>query len=325
MKVGSLFSGIGGLDLAVCDHFGAEVAWFSEIDKGPREVLARHYPDVPNLGDITAIDWSEVESVDILCGGFPCQDISYAGLGAGIRPDTRSGLWLYFAQAIRHLRPRYAVVENVSALLARGMGIVLGDLAEAGYDARWTSVRASDIGAPHRRERIFVLAHAAGDEGRGIDGEPERPATHSLGEPVRNRPRDVGVPPSSSESREKERQRIRPDDLDGGPDATPDAESVDGPRPLGGGNRSGRSEAQAGNFDWRHFTSAIRRWERVMGPAPIPIDDRRRLAAPFVEWMMGFPPGHVSGLTRTQALKALGNAVLPQQAALALSILDGAA
>ena len=132
MKVGSLFSGLGGIELGLEATGGFVTKWHSEIDPYPCEMLAKHWPGVPNLGDICEIDWSKVEPVDLVCGGFPCQDISVAGKGAGIAEGTRSGLWFEFARCIRALRPRYILVENVSALAFRGLDRVLGDLAEAG-------------------------------------------------------------------------------------------------------------------------------------------------------------------------------------------------
>jgi DNA (cytosine-5)-methyltransferase 1 len=184
MKSGSLFSGYGGLDMAVAQVFGAEPAWFSEIEDAPSKILAHHWPDVPNLGDITKIDWDAVDPVDILSGGFPCQDVSAAGKRAGMHPDTRSGLWNHMAYAISKLRPRYVVAENVRGLLSaeahsdvepcpwclgdgasepalRALGAVLGDLADLGYDAHWCGLRAADVGAPHGRYRIFVFAENA--------------------------------------------------------------------------------------------------------------------------------------------------------------------
>lgn len=157
--VGSLFTGYGGLDMAVCEFFpGATVSWYSELDKHACTVLAAHHPDVPNLGDITEVDWNEVPRVNILTGGFPCQDISHAGKGAGLEEGTRSGLWFRMADAVRVLRPDLVVVENVRALTRRGLDRVLGDLADLGFDAEWCCVRASDAAAPHRRERIFLTA-----------------------------------------------------------------------------------------------------------------------------------------------------------------------
>src|SRR5690349_10640503 len=155
---------------------GWETAWFSEIDPYASAVLAKHWPGVPNHGDITKIDFTQVEPVDMLCGGFPCQDISNAGKRAGIE-GARSGLWGEYARAVRELRPRYVVVENTPGLLARGMDRVLGDLADSGYDAEWTMLSACALGAPHTRERVFVVAYPTGEMGPlGLgDGARRRP------------------------------------------------------------------------------------------------------------------------------------------------------
>jgi DNA (cytosine-5)-methyltransferase 1 len=155
VKVGSLFSGIGGLDLGL-ERAGMTVAWQSEIDPYASRVLAKHWPTVPNLGDITTIDWSSVEHVDLICGGYPCQPFSLAGVRQG-ESDPRH-LWPHFHTAIRHLRPRHAVLENVPGHLSMGFGRVLGDLAEIGYDTEWCSVPAAAVGAPHLRYRIFAIA-----------------------------------------------------------------------------------------------------------------------------------------------------------------------
>lgn len=157
MKIGSLFSGIGGFELAGawCGH---HTIWQSEIDPYCIALLAERFPGVPNLGDITRIDWRTVETPDIVVGGFPCQDISTAGKGAGLA-GARSGLWYEYVRAIRDLGPRYIIVENVSALLFRGIDVVLGTLADLGYDAEWQMYGAADLGAPHRRHRLWLLAY----------------------------------------------------------------------------------------------------------------------------------------------------------------------
>jgi DNA (cytosine-5)-methyltransferase 1 len=154
-----LCTGYGGLDLAVLAVLDAALAWCAETDRHAGAVLAARFPAVPNLGDLTAVDWAAVPPVDLVTAGFPCQDISTAGRGAGINEGTRSGLWTHIADAFGQLRPGYVLVENVAALRSRGLGRVLADLAALGYDTQWASLRASDIGAAHRRDRIFVLAH----------------------------------------------------------------------------------------------------------------------------------------------------------------------
>jgi site-specific DNA-cytosine methylase len=281
LRIGSLFTGYGGLDLAVEEVTGGEVVWVCDPDPGARQILAYRYPGVPNLGDITrmrdpldpealgelfdlATSWADVTPVDVLCGGFPCQDVSSAGRRAGLA-GARSGLWAHFARAIAELRPRFVVIENVYGLLGakagrsadaldpdlaallegdaadpadaevlaeletlvhehqegtdaeaaadltgddvgsddgdmgdgdarpvllRAMGAVLGDLSDLGYDATWITVAASDVGAPHRRRRVFILAwdaaYPAGagrrPEGRGT-GDGAGPAGVGSPEP----------------------------------------------------------------------------------------------------------------------------------------------
>lgn len=173
--VGSLFSGYGGLTLAVEKFFNARTIWHSEIEPAPIKVLNARFPGVPNLGDITKIDWQTVERPTIIDGGSPCQDISLIGARQGMVTGTRSGLWESMREGIAILRPKVVVWENVRGALSaqatsevertegrvgamRALGRVLGDLASLGYDAAWGIVRASDAGAPHQRARVFVLA-----------------------------------------------------------------------------------------------------------------------------------------------------------------------
>lgn len=154
LTVGSLFAGIGGFDLGLERTGGFEVVWQCEIDPYCQRVLAKHWPRVKRYGDIREL--ADVERVDVLCGGFPCQDISNAGKRAGIDGE-RSGLWSEYVRVIRLVRPRYVIVENVAVLLGRGMGRVLGDLSESGYDAEWDCFPAGAIGAPFMRDRVYVL------------------------------------------------------------------------------------------------------------------------------------------------------------------------
>ncbi|MCR6488318.1 DNA cytosine methyltransferase [Amycolatopsis sp. OK19-0408] len=158
--IGSLCTGLLGLDLAVAAVLGGRIAWYSEIDPHAERILTARLPGVPNLGDLRTIDFTGVEQVDVLTAGFPCQDISAAGRRAGIEKGTRSGLWRNVLDAVRVLRPSLVILENVAALRWRNGGLdhVLGGLAETRYDAVWRCVRASDIGAAHRRERVFVCA-----------------------------------------------------------------------------------------------------------------------------------------------------------------------
>ena len=157
MNVGSLFSGIGGFDLGL-ERAGFKTSWFCEQDPFCRRVLDKHWPGVPCYADVRRIGAGIVEPVEVLAGGFPCQDLSVAGKGAGLDGE-RSGLWSEYARLIGELRPRYVIVENVPALLARGFGRVLGDLAALGYDAEWDCIPASAFGAPHRRDRVWIVAY----------------------------------------------------------------------------------------------------------------------------------------------------------------------
>ena len=179
--VGSLFSGYGGAELGLQEIWPeTRTAWVSDIESGPRKVLAHRHPDAPNLGDITAVDWTRVEPVDIITGGSPCQDLSHAGKRAGMKAGTRSGLWASMCDAIETLRPGMVIWENVRGAYSaaadsnvepcplcvgdepgtvlRALGRVLGDLAEIRYDAIWTGLRAADVGACHGRFRVFVIA-----------------------------------------------------------------------------------------------------------------------------------------------------------------------
>lgn len=156
MRVLDLFSGIGGFSLGL-ERAGMKTVAFCEIDEYARKVLKKHWPDVPIDRDITKRDFFSGEA-DVICGGFPCQDISDAGKRTGLA-GQRSGLWRELVRAIRLVRPLYALVENVAALLGRGMATVLGDLAAIGYDAEWHCIPASAVGAPHPRDRIWIVAH----------------------------------------------------------------------------------------------------------------------------------------------------------------------
>jgi DNA (cytosine-5)-methyltransferase 1 len=160
------------------ERAGVRTIWHSEIDAFCNQVLAKHWPDIPNLGDVTLIDWSDIERPDILCGGFPCQDISVVGLGAGLSGE-HSGLWAHFVRAIRDLRPRYVLVENSPMLLVRGLGDILADLSLLGYDAEWDCLPAAAFGAVHLRARTWLLAYPAGER-NGVAAETVRAGRNSF-------------------------------------------------------------------------------------------------------------------------------------------------
>lgn len=162
LKVLDLFSGIGGFSLGL-ERAGMQTMAFCEIDAKAMLVLKKHWPNVPVYEDVTKLNREILErdgitDIDVICGGFPCQDISLAGKGAGLAGE-RSGLWFEFHRIIAEIRPRYAIIENVSALRSRGLDQVLRSLAEIGYDAEWHCIPASAVGAPHRRDRIWIVAY----------------------------------------------------------------------------------------------------------------------------------------------------------------------
>jgi len=357
--VGSLFTGYGGLDMAVRMALdpGARVAWTSDVEPGPCRLAEVRWPDVPNLGDITQVDWSGVEPVDIICGGSPCQDLSSAGRRAGMALGTRSGLWKAMFEAIKTLRPRLVVWENVKGALTSGAfslvesekgllgnradgpllraaGRVVGDLASIGYDSQWCVVRASDVGAPHQRERLFITGHPAGEpwDMRGIAGAGEAAGRWALGE-SRGSDREPGVLiPTQTASDHKvgrhqegtgmslsQAVRMLP---------TPQATNATAFSVGYGANLHEVARGmETGTFGV--YEQAIARWEQVLGrPAPSPTvpptreGGRSRLSTRFVEWLMGLEAGHVTGaelgLTREQQLRLLGNGVVPQQGAAAI-------
>ncbi len=181
LTIGSLFTGYGGLDIAAEKVFDSQILWVAENAPAPNKILASHWPEIPNLGDVTSVDWDAVPKVDVIIGGSPCQDLSVAGRRNGMQTGTRSGAWDFMRKAIQHVQPTFVVWENVPGArsgsatsrvepcegcvgnpprhdVLSALGRVLGDLASCGFDAEWTSLRASDVGCCHQRERVFLLA-----------------------------------------------------------------------------------------------------------------------------------------------------------------------
>ena len=322
LTVGELFAGYGGLGLGLNLLTETRTSWVSDIAPGPRKILAHRLPDAPNLGDITTVDWTQVEPVDVITGGSPCQDMSVAGKRAGMIDGTRSGLWSYQADAVAALRPKAVVWENVrgarTAKAAMPDGTtgtalqrVTGDLEALGYEVRSTLVKASDVGAPHQRARVFLLATQPGYTLPTVtDGYPALElASQLLPTPVVN---DMGAAytPETWDAW-TERMRAR----------------------HGNGNGHGKSlniEVQRHATDFGPYAAAVARWGAITGtPAPSPTEvgpkGGRRLSAAFAEWMMGVPAGWITNtpdVTRTEALKLVGNGVVPQQAAHALRLLS---
>ena len=316
--------------MAVHEVLGGEFAWVADNDLGAAAILAHRFPSVPNLGDLTTVDWADVEPVDVVIGGFPCQDLSYAGRGEGIQEGNRSGLWYTIADALGVLRPGLVVLENVAAIVGRrpGLDVVLADLARLGFDAEWTCVRASDIGAPHQRSRWFAVCRSAANAER---------------QSVRVRPGRMGASAGKTEGAARQRERLRADPGNGRPDPADPAgigtgEPADETLTVAAGGEAwpqsgGRSVRTAADTagsrtDWGIYGPAIARWEAVFGrPAPRPTEPGptgERLSPRLSEWMQGLPDGWVTdvpGLSRNAQLKALGNGVVPQQAVAALRLL----
>ncbi|MFE9246443.1 DNA cytosine methyltransferase [Nocardiopsis sp. NPDC006938] len=342
--IGSLCTGYAGLDMGVAAALGgtARLAWVADHDPHIRKLLTHRFPNVPNLGDLSAVRWSQVEQVDVITAGFPCQDVSAAGVGAGIEKGERSGVWFRVMDAVRYLRPSLLVLENVAALRWRGRGFdrVLADLARTGYDAHWRCVRASDIGAPHQRERIFVVAHpvrqrrgtglvrsasAYAAEATGAGGRCSVPSApharvrthpHCAHQSPQTHPRKVAAHTPGQRCHQRQ----------------PAAEKFKrAPHAALRGHRYPHRQRQHTPapfaYAWGDYEPAIRQWERVLGrPAPAPTEvgtrGQPRLSAELVEWMMGLPEGWVTdpelGMPRRAQLQALGNGVVPQQATVAV-------
>jgi DNA (cytosine-5)-methyltransferase 1 len=330
-RIGSVCTGYGGLDEAVMSVLGGSLAWVADPDDGPARILAHHHPDTPNHGDITALDWSAVEPVDVLIGGYPCQPFSVAGQRKGTADDRH--IWPHIAAAIRVLRPRLCFFENVAGHVRLGLDSVLADLAALRFDAEWLVVRASDVDAPHQRPRIFLLAWPADTSGGGRE---EGPGLHASGATQLGR-RRLGDArrPVAADAQSDGHRNPRPASKRGLAPATVAGSSTAHANPASVRRGEGRTEparqqrrshvAECGAPDWGRYAAAIARWEAATGrPAPRPTDDRGRLAPAFVEWLMGLTPGHVTavpGLSRAQQLKALGNGVVPPQAAYAFRVL----
>ncbi|WP_217552684.1 DNA cytosine methyltransferase [Streptomyces sp. GbtcB6] len=360
LRIVALCAGYGGLEAAIRAGIGGRVAAFAENDPHAAAVFAARHPGVPNLGDITAVDWEQVRDVyrpDVIGAGFPCRNISNAGRRDGINGQW-SRVWKNVAQAVGVVRPRYVFLENVAALRSRGLDVVAQDLAAIGYDARWTCLRAGDpeVGAPHPRDRWFCIAHPA-DADPHHCGWNRRPG-HVPEAPGRDEPAHRGDPaprasargvsllptPVARDWRSGSMQLLGPNVRHLNEvvvNLRPTPKASDGPH--GGPNQrdtSGRYylPGQAVRLDGRWIATdgtdygpAIRRWEHITGRlAPCSTEPgtrgNRRLSPAFAEWMMGLPAGWVTavpGIPRKEQLKILGNGVVPRQAHHAYGLLLG--
>ena len=269
--------------MAVEAYFDAEMVWCAENDKYASALIEQRF-NKPNLGDIKQIDWDTVEPIDILTAGYPCQPFSHAGQRKGTEDERH--IWPYIIKAISTLRPKYIILENVRGHLSLGFKEVLGDLAKVGYDASWQIVRASDVGAPHQRARLFIIAYA--------NSEGLQRAWHTSNDTT-----DGITSYANSDARKKSRRTDT---------------SI---RTASDGLQAGQDKGQARRE--HRFSSQM---ERKAIP-PTLVDGK--LNARFVEYMMGLPTGWVTDLdlSRSQQLKMLGNGVVPQQAYHALELLHG--
>lgn len=350
LQVGSLFSGYGGLDLAVEHVFNAETDWFSEINEPVARVFAHHWPDAHNLGDIATINWSGVPAVDILCGGFPCQDVSTVGKQAGLTPGTRSGLWSHMAEAIDVLKPQLVVIENVRGLLS-------SPAVRAPLEGKDDAQRDPEF-ATHGDATVRNLEPDSWDLG-DFPARPLRAAGAVLGDLA-----DLGMDarwiglPASLVGAAHHRYRIfifahrrdtvsYPAGLGLSPWQRNTGSSSHPTRhhrsePSGYRHRTERTAWLASQVQrvrdpvepdsehlrrWGGYARAIARWEHITGrPAPSPTllndTDGPRPSPEFVEWLMGLPFGWVSasehGVTVNQQMSTLGNGVLSLQALAAI-------
>lgn len=279
LRIGSLCTGYGGLDLAVEAHFGAKTIWCAEFDKYASQVIEQRF-NIPNYGDIKSIDWASVEPVDILSAGYPCQPFSNAGKRKGTN-DSRH-IWPYIQEAISILRPKIVILENVRGHLTLGFKDVLKGLAQSGYDAKWQLVRASDAGAPHKRERIFIMAEPSNtNSDRNSMGEYAADSQHTKSE-QRAELSQMGITFDTSnqlKSHDRQMQEL-------------------------GSRFITRSEMQM-----------------QTPPNPLDVDGKlNALFVEYMMglpdgWVTN------TGLSRAQQIKILGNGVVPQQAKLALELL----
>lgn len=328
-RIVALCAGYGGLETAIRVGTGGQVAAFAENDPYAAAVFAARHPGVPNLGDITAVDWQMVRDLyrpDVVGAGFPCRNISNAGRRDGINGQW-SRVWKNVAQAVGVLRPRLVFLENVAALRSRGLDTVAADLAAIGYDVRWTCLRAGDpeIGAPHERDRWFAVAHPA-------DADPHQLGRHwrtgHVPEPQgRVEPADRSDKVAGPAGRHL---RLLPTPkASDGPHGGPNQRDTSGRYYLPG--QAVRLDAAWVATDGTDYGPAIRRWEHVTGrTVPCPTEPgrlgNRRLSPAFVEWMMGLPAGWVTDVPdvpRKEQLRILGNGVVPRQAHHAYGLLLG--
>ena len=305
MRVLDLFSGIGGFSLGL-ERAGMTTAMFCEIEPFCRRVLAKHWPGVPIHDDVRTMGAELLArhgvAVDLVCGGFPCQDLSVAGKGAGLT-GSRSGLWFEYLRVIEETRPRWVVIENVPALRSRGLDIVLGGLAALGYDAEWHCIPAAAVGAPHRRDRVWIVANTLRAEPPHRNAEPLRSGATALDAQRRSGASDDVANTARHERAEQapggaEWQRTWACGAEGGTGDVANANSDGGPPspPVAEPSVEGLSAPE------RQAVLGTGRW------------DEGRAASECGWWRAEPDVGRVAhGVpSRVDRLRSLGNAVVPQ-------------
>jgi len=314
LTVGSLFSGIGGLDLGL-ERAGMKVIWQSEIDPYCNKVLKKHWPEVPNHGNIKDINWETVERPNVICGGYPCQPFSTAGKRRGT--DDPRHLWPWVRTAISELQPDYAILENVKGHLSMGGLQVIGELAEIGYDAEWRVVSAAGVGAPHRRERIIIVAYPNGNystNGRECENVPSQDRSwrdDGSGSGSNLREISLGSPRETTQNvADADYTRNRTPKRRTNRNRTAQIQERQNVAQFGV-SRRGKNVADADSSRRKG-----RIWSQEISSAPTGFDntsaDKRPSNHWFIEPRMGRVANGVSA--RVDRLKGLGNAVVPQVA-----------
>ena len=311
MKIGSLCTGYGGLDMAVESYFNAEMIWCAEIDKYASKLIEHRF-NKPNLGDIKQIDWASVEPIDILTAGYPCQPFSHAGQRKGENDERH--IWPYISKAISLLRPRIVVLENVRGHLSLGFKEVLSDLAQNGYDAKWRIVRASDVGAPHQRARLFIIAYPTSKRCKNQlcaeeSSKSQQGITSNTNCDACEESRRTNREISATSGRFQSRQNVGETGSEYWCSCKTNCDTDNQHKSY-----NGQMQELGGRF--------VSRREMSLQTIPPTLVDGK-LNAKFVEYMMGLPEGWVTNLdlSRSQQLKMLGNGVVPQQAHYALELL----
>lgn len=293
MKIGSLCSGYGGLDMAVEAYFNAETVWMCDNDKYASIVIKERW-GLPNLGNLKEVDWTTIEPIDILTAGYPCQPFSNAGLRKGANDERH--IWPNIKEIISQLQPNSVILENVRGHLTLGFKEVLKDLTEIGYDAKWSIVRASDVGAPHRRERLFVIAQPANSDSFGSDIRRQDEKWNKGESQFELSQCSKTIAHTNCERLQRARNEANDPSNGSITNADRDEQQRDRPTQRLGSRFNSQSEM---------------RLQRTPNPL-----DLGKLSAKFVEYLMGLPVGWVTDLdiSRSQQLKILGNGVVPQQA-----------